>query len=280
MKKNISIIIPTKNEEEGIAKVLCGIPKEIKRRAEVIVVDTSEDLTPVIARRLGAKVLHLGKKRKGKGFQMKIGAKIARGEILVFLDGDGTDPPRYISKLLKKLKKYDIVLGARNLSVRGSNKLYKCVFATYIPIVGGFFRALGFKTDGDPLAGFRAMKKSTWEKLNLKSNDFAIETEMNLKAVEMGLKVGEVPIPILPRSGGLLKSKLVRDVNQWAKVLNYGIHYAKGRKIKKRLKRLKKQLSIRAKRLIEIGNSLFKELTQRIRFHSKRLMTPKYPLQK
>ena len=53
----ISIIIPTLNEEEGIAKVLCSIPEEIRQKAEIIVVDISTDYTPVIAQRLGAKVV-------------------------------------------------------------------------------------------------------------------------------------------------------------------------------------------------------------------------------
>jgi glycosyltransferase involved in cell wall biosynthesis len=42
---------------------------------------------------------------------MKVGAKAARGDVLIFLDGDGTDPPQYIPRLLKKLNKYDLVLG-------------------------------------------------------------------------------------------------------------------------------------------------------------------------
>jgi hypothetical protein len=69
--------------------------------------------------------------------------------------------------------------------------------------------------------------------LNLKSNDFLIETEMNLKAIEYNLKIGEISIPILPRCGGLLKSKLVRSPSQWMKIFNYGINYKKDKLIKK-----------------------------------------------
>jgi hypothetical protein len=54
---------------------------------------------------------------------------------------------------------------------------------------------LGFTTKGDPLAGFRVMRRDVWNALNLKTNDFLIETEMNLRTIELGLKVGEVPIP-------------------------------------------------------------------------------------
>jgi glycosyltransferase involved in cell wall biosynthesis len=230
-KLQASIIIPTRNEEEAIAKVLCSIPEEIQKKTEIIVVDSSEDKTPIIAKKLGAKVIKV--KKKGKGYAMKLGAKIAKSDVLIFLDGDGTDPPQYIPKLLDKIKKYDLVLASRNLKNRYSDKKYKIIFAIYIPFVKSFFKLLGFNVKGDPLAGFRAIKKDTWNMLNLKSNDFLIETEMNLKAIEYNLKIGEISIPILPRCGGLLKSKLVRSPSQWIKIFNYGINYKKDKLIKK-----------------------------------------------
>jgi glycosyltransferase involved in cell wall biosynthesis len=230
-KLQASIIIPTRNEEEAIAKVLCSIPEEIQKKTEIIVVDSSEDKTPIIAKKLGAKVIKV--KKKGKGYAMKLGAKIAKSDVLIFLDGDGTDPPQYIPKLLDKIKKYDLVLASRNLKNRYSDKKYKIIFAIYIPFVKSFFKLLGFNVKGDPLAGFRAIKKDTWNMLNLKSNDFLIETEMNLKAIEYNLKIGEISIPILPRCGGLLKSKLVRSPSQWIKIFNYGINYKKDKLIRK-----------------------------------------------
>ena len=230
-KLQASIIIPTRNEEEAIAKVLCSIPEEIQKKTEIIVVDSSEDKTPIIAKKLGAKVIKV--KKKGKGYAMKLGAKIAKSDVLIFLDGDGTDPPQYIPKLLDKIKKYDLVLASRNLKNRYSDKKYKIIFAIYIPFVKSFFKLLGFNVKGDPLAGFRAIKKDTWNMLNLKSNDFLIETEMNLKAIEYNLKIGEISIPILPRCGGLLKSKLVRSPSQWIKIFNYGINHKKDKLIRK-----------------------------------------------
>jgi glycosyltransferase involved in cell wall biosynthesis len=239
-KLQASIIIPTRNEEEAIAKVLCSIPKEIQKNAEIIVVDSSEDMTPIIAQRLGARVIKA--KKKGKGYAMKLGARVAKSDVLVFLDGDGTDPPQYIPKLLDKLKKYDLVLASRNLKSKYSNKKYKLVFAIYIPFVKSFFKLLGFNVKGDPLAGFRAIRKDAWKKLNIKSNDFLIETEMNLKAIEHGLKIGEISIPILPRCEGLLKSKFARNPNQWVKIFNYGINYTKDKLVKRKLVELKKKL--------------------------------------
>jgi|GEM_PF-1069057 len=239
-KPQASIIIPTRNEEEAIAKVLCSIPKEIQKKIEIIVVDSSEDMTPIIAQRLGARVIKA--KKKGKGYAMKLGVKVAKSDILIFLDGDGTDPPQYIPKLLEKIKKYDLVLASRNLKNKHSDKKSEIIFTFYLPFIKSFFKLMGFNVKGEPLAGFRAIKRNTWKILNLKSNDFLIETEMNLKAVEHGLKVGEILIPILPRCGGPLKSKLVRSPEQWIKIFNYGINYTKDKLIKKRLIEIKKRL--------------------------------------
>ncbi len=231
-----SIIIPTRNEEEGIAKVICSIPQSIVKDAEIIVVDSSDDLTPTIARRLGAKVIRVPK--KGKGYAMRVAARKAKGEILIFLDGDGTDPPTYIPKLLKKLNKYDIVLGTRSLAYSDKDaKAYRLIFKIYGAFVIPAFKAAGLKIKGDPLAGFRVMRKETWEKLDLKSNDFLIETEMNFKALKLGMKIGEVPIPHLPRAGGLLKSKLVRDPKQWIKILKMILSFVKEEKFKKKIKK-------------------------------------------
>ncbi len=213
-----SIIIPTLNEEEGIAKVLCSIPKEILSDSEVLVVDSSTDMTPEIACRLGAKVIRpIG---KGKGNAMREGVKNAHGNILIFLDGDGTDPPQYIPKVIKKLENYDMVLGARGIENDG-DETYKNIYKLYHSIISPIFWQSGLKLQGDPLAGFRAMRRATWHRLGLISTDFLIETEMNVKSVKLGLRVGEVSIPHIRRSGGLLRSKFVNSPNQWVKVIKY-----------------------------------------------------------
>jgi dolichol-phosphate mannosyltransferase len=249
--KKISIIIPTKNEEGGIAKVLCSIPEDILKDGEVIVVDSSRDLTPLIAKKLGAKVISL--KKDGKGFAMKKAVEASSGEILVFLDGDGSDPPEYIPKLLKKLENADIVLGTRNLKkFRGSNSIDKTIFSFYYNIVYPLFRMAGLTIDGDPLAGFRAMRRKTWDALNLCSDDFLIETEMNIKAVEHGLKIAEVHIPLIRRYGGLLNSKLATNPKQIIKIISYLLKHARMHVLNNKLS--KKQYShIFTKKILKIS---------------------------
>ncbi len=245
-KPRVSIIIPTKDEEEGIAKVICKIPEEVLKDGEVIIVDNSKDSTPLIAERLGAKVIRV--RKQGKGYAMRVGVRNSRGEILVFLDGDGTDPPEYIPKLLRKLEsgKCDIVIGARSFSSPSPKLKEKVVFDAYAPFVIGLFKVLGMKMKGgyDPLGGFRAMRRETWDQLSLQSDDFLIETEMNLKAIQKGLKMCFVKIPLLPRAGGMLKSKFVKSFDQWAKILAYCLSFVKDEKIKEKIWMLMKGKSV------------------------------------
>ncbi|MBT9159611.1 MAG: glycosyltransferase family 2 protein [Dehalococcoidia bacterium] len=240
----LSIIIPTLNEEEGIAKVICSIPKEIKDQSEVIVVDVSADLTPIIAERLGAKVIRA--EIKGKGRQMRKGVEHSQGEILIFLDGDGTDPPQYIPKLLEKLEEADLVLGCRSMgNFRTDDKSMRRVFKVYGFFIRPLFRLINFKAS-DPLAGFRVIRKKDWQKLDLESNDFKIETEMNIKVMKQGFVVKEVAIPHLKRCGGGLKaSKLVYNPRQWFEISKTFFKYLEEEKLTSRIKNL--ELKVRSK---------------------------------
>lgn len=241
----LSIIIPTLNEEEGIAKVICSIPEEIRKQSEVIVVDVSSDLTPVIAERLDAKVIRAEK--KGKGRQMRQAVENSQGDILIFLDGDGTDPPQYIPKLLEELKTADLVLGCRYLQdFEIDDKNLRRIFKVYGFFITRLFWLVGFKVLGDPLAGFRAIRRRDWDKLNLKSDDFKIETEMNIKAVKQGFVVKEVAIPHLRRCGGGLKaSKLAFNPQQYFEISKLFFKHFKEEKIKSRIKSL--ELKIKSK---------------------------------
>jgi glycosyltransferase involved in cell wall biosynthesis len=242
----LSIIIPTLNEEEGIAKVICSIPEEIRNQSEVIVVDVSADCTPIIAERLGAKVIKVEK--KGKGRQMRQGAENSQGEILIFLDGDGTDPPQYIPKLLKELEGADLVLGCRSMEkFKTDDRAMRRVVKVYGFFIKPIFRLINFKAS-DPLAGFRAIRKKDWQKLELESNDFKIETEMNIKAMKQGFRIKEVAIPHLKRCGGGLKaSKLTRNYGQWLEISKLFFKYFKEEKLKLRIKGLESKLKSRFK---------------------------------
>jgi len=118
----LSIIIPTLNEELRIAATL----KQIGEGVEIIVVDGgSTDKTREIAEKLGAKVII--SPSKGRAFQMNLGAKIAKGDILLFLHGDTLLSQNYQEQIINTLSQSGIVAGAFELKIDGEEKNLRLV---------------------------------------------------------------------------------------------------------------------------------------------------------
>ena len=113
----ISVIIPTLNEEQGIARTLGSVMTE---DVEVIVVDGgSADATCAIAGEMGAMVLH---SQAGRGVQMNMGAASARGEVLLFVHGDTQLPAQYKRMVQDCLAGAGVVIGGFHLHLTGSKK--------------------------------------------------------------------------------------------------------------------------------------------------------------
>jgi len=212
----ISVIIPTFNEEKGIRFVLKRIPKSVRgEKVEVIVVDgLSTDATVEIAKKNGAKVI--SEKRKGKGIAMMTGVRYCKGDKLILMDGDGTYNPAYIPLMIKLLESCNMVVASRYLgkvisSDFTTSAFYKIAFFTMRYINSHF------KTT-EPLTGFRAIRKSDWKKLNLKSHDFRIELEMEINAVRKNFKIIEIPHERSKRYG---KSNLTLSLSDWKKIFGF-----------------------------------------------------------
>lgn len=205
-RPEVSLIIPTKNEERTIARIIQQARPFVE---EILVIDGhSTDKTREIAKEAGAKVeLDHG---KGKGDGMKVGIQKAKGEILVFIDADGSHDPEDISKLIEPIVKgkVEMVIGSRMLG--GSDELHGTI-NNFIRMVGASLIALGINyrwkvSLTDPLNGFRAIKKEVAQSLKLYSKRFEIEHEMVMKAVKRGYQVIEIPSHEYIRQEG--KSKL------------------------------------------------------------------------
>lgn len=202
----VSVIIPARNESGGIKQII----EQVKPYAdEVIVIDGhSKDNTKEIAIQCGAKVMM--DNNKGKGDAYRVGINTAKGDIIVFIDADGSHEPNDIPKLAEPIVqgKADLVIGSRMLG--GSDEFHGNT-SNYIRMVGGglitLIINLLFKTSlTDCLNGFRVIKKDVALTLNLKANQFDIEHEMIMKCLKRGYKVCEVPSHEYERKWG--KSKL------------------------------------------------------------------------
>ena len=197
----ISVIIPTHNEAQSIAHVLADIPKDLA--PEVIVVDSnSNDGTPAIAARLGARVLQ--EPRRGYGRACLTGLAAANSpDVVVFLDGDYSDRPAELPLLLAPIVEgcADITLGSRQQRSAGALPWHQ-VFGNRL--AAGLIRLL-YRLDISDLGPFRAARADVLRQLALEEMTYGWAVEMILKGALAGFRVEEVPVSYYPRIG---KSKI------------------------------------------------------------------------
>jgi glycosyltransferase involved in cell wall biosynthesis len=198
----ISVVIPTLNEEESLAFVLNAIPGD--QVDEVIVVDGgSTDATVEIAEALGARVIE--DDRRGYGQACFTGTQHTQGEIVVFLDADGADDPAGIPALVEPLltSKADMVLGSR---LAGSMQVGAMPWHQYFGnwLSAGLIRLLyGLRiTDLSP---FRAVRKRELLELGMIEMTYGWPTEMICKAARKNWQIVELPVAYRPRYGGQSK---------------------------------------------------------------------------
>jgi len=195
------VIIPALNEEDSIGWVLGHIPKQYQ--STVIVVDNgSGDGTSEKAREMGAIVIRESKRGYGSACQTGIKeAKKHDPDLIIFLDADYSDFPEDMEILVQTLltQKLDLIIGSR---VRGGAEkgamLPQALLGNWIATRLLAFR-YGYRfTDLGP---FRVIRASALEKIGMKDQDFGWTMEMQVKALRLGLKVGEVSVRYRKRVG-------------------------------------------------------------------------------
>ena len=199
----MSVIIPTHNEALAIAGVLGDIPSELV--TEVIVVDSnSNDGTPEIAVKMGARVVY--EPRRGYGRACLTGLAAANSpDVVVFLDGDYSDRPSELPILLAP-----IIEGRADITV--GSRLHDRRFAGALPwhqVFGNRLAAslirLMYRVKISDLGPFRAGRADVLHALELEETTYGWAVEMILKGALAGFRVVEVPVSYYPRIG---KSKI------------------------------------------------------------------------
>lgn len=199
---DISVIIPALNEDRSIGRVISSIPTWID---DIIVVDNgSRDNTAAVARAHGARVVH--EPRRGYGSACLAGIRSLREtDIVVFLDGDFSDFPEEMDKLVDPIIRgeADLVIGSRTLGKREKGALPpQASFGNWLScVLIRLFWGFSF-TDLGP---FRAISQSSLMALNMADPDYGWTVEMQVKAVQRGLHILEVPVSYRRRLG---KSKI------------------------------------------------------------------------
>ena len=189
----VSVIIPAHNEEPTIAEVVRACAANTPGLLEIIVVDDgSSDDTSAAAGAAGAEVLRLENNR-GKGFALQRGIDRARGEILLFIDADGQDDPTEIPLLLAAFRPgIDLVLGSRFMGHFRPGAITRMNYLGTRFITGSVNALFGIHVT-DPLAGFRAVRKSVFDTVRLEAKGYDIEVDVLLRVVRNGGGVAEVP---------------------------------------------------------------------------------------
>lgn len=199
MSPKISVIIPAYNEEKSLAHVLNDLPKD--RLHQVIVVDNrSTDRTAEVARENGATVVH--ERRRGYGRACLTGmAALEDPDIVVFLDGDYSDYPEEISLLVEPILKgeADFVVGSRMLLAESRQALLPQ--ARYGNQLAVFLIRLFFGHRFTDLGPFRAIRSESLQAIGMHDKDFGWTVEMQIKAVQNGLRIREVPVRYRIRIG-------------------------------------------------------------------------------
>jgi len=219
---SITVVIPTRDEEGGIAEIIDSVRSSCD---EILVVDGhSKDQTREIAAARGARVvLDHG---KGKGGALRQSITEAKSDILVFIDADGSHDARDIPAMVAPIKadQFDLVVGSRGRG--GSDELHGTL-GQFIRYVGSqlIMLAINYRWNvrlTDSQNGFRAIRTDVARSLGLTSNATTIEQEMLMKALKRGYRVAEIASHEYERRWGISKVSVWRlwAVYLWSFVRN------------------------------------------------------------
>lgn len=212
----LSVIIPAFNEEDGIAEIaerVLSVKDDLQEAGvadlELLVVDDgSGDGTAEVASQIaGVRLIRHGKNR-GYGAALKTGFSNATGELIGFLDADGTYPPEYFPQLCRKaMNGGELVIGSRMSGTDSKMPLTRRVgnyfFATLLTLIG-------WQKVSDSASGMRVFRRNILDRIYPLPDGLNLTPVMSTRAVHEGIQMVEVPIPYDERVGSS-KLSIFRD---------------------------------------------------------------------
>lgn len=219
-KVQLEVIIPTLNEGQSIGDVIREIRNlKVPFKVSISVVDGgSSDNTIDICNNECVNIVT--QKGKGKGSALRQAVKQSKGDILVFIDGDGTYPCSAIPALLEPLSNNPSVMAVGSRLINNSEK----GSITLLNMIGNrlFNWMINFALKSsvtDSLSGFRALYRKSFNELVLFSDNFDIEVEMTVEALTKGYTLVEIPVSYRKRKGSKTKLNPFKDGTRIARTL-------------------------------------------------------------
>ncbi len=228
----LSVVIPAYNEEDGIAEIMTRVLVMEKDLAaagvtglELLVVDDgSHDRTAEIARKVASSAPNVRvishPVNRGYGAALKTGFAAAGGELIGFLDADGTYPPEYFPQLCRAaLEGGELVIGSRMAGEASGmplvRKIGNFIFANMISILGG-------QRITDSASGMRVFRRGILERIYPLPDGLNLTPIMSTRAIHEKIRMVEIPIPYSERVG---RSKLsvVRDGSRYVKTITWTV---------------------------------------------------------
>jgi glycosyltransferase involved in cell wall biosynthesis len=205
----VSVVIPARNEAEALPYVLEKIPPWVH---EVILVDgLSVDETVAVAKRKLPQIRVVHQTGRGKGNALREGFFNAKGDVIVALDADGSMDPGEMNRFVELIEVgFDYVKGSRMMVGGSSEDLTRLrrfgnwVFRTLTNVITG-------SRYSDLCYGYFAVRRDAIDRLDLRTDGFEIETEINIRAHRTGLRIGEVPSSELVRTHGTSQLSTFKD---------------------------------------------------------------------
>jgi hypothetical protein len=226
-----SVVIPAYNEEDGIADIVHRVLAVRENLAQVgitelellVVDDGSRDRTAEITSKIAGVTLIRHKKNRGYGAALKTGFSHAKGELIGFLDADGTYPPEFFPELCKlALKGDDLVIGSR---MSGSDSKMPLTRRVGNIFFAGLLTLMGRQRVSDSASGMRVFKREIMSLVSPLPDGLNLTPVMSARALHEQIRMSEVSIPYSERVG---RSKLsvIRDGTTFLQsilwtVLNY-----------------------------------------------------------
>jgi glycosyltransferase involved in cell wall biosynthesis len=199
---DVSVIIPALNEAEPID----GVVREVAATSipdEIIVVDNgSTDRTAERARAQGARVVSEPVPGYGRACMAGIRALSPECDIVVFLDGDGSDCPEFMNQLVDPIASgtHDFVIGSRTRGKREPGSMnFQQILAGR---TAGFVLRLLYGVRYSDMCPFRVIRRDALEKLAMCEQTYGWNLEMQMKAARVGLRILEIPVNHRRRAGG------------------------------------------------------------------------------